>query len=145
VLYHEPAESVGLVACSWEKLDVRCCAEDLYISPWFRKAKAYVQQRCRQWAILSAKHGLLLPRQPVAPYELTLKVLPHAERVRWERRVHAQLVKAFGADAHFLVVAGAAYVKALRGLDHEVPFAGMGIGQQLAALNEALAGQEAIA
>jgi hypothetical protein len=136
---------VGLVACCSEKLDVRCHAEDLYISPWFRKARDYVKQRCGRWAILSAKHGLLLPQAPVAPYDATLKVMPRLERLRWERAVHGQLVRTFGEDAHFIVVAGAAYAKALRGLSHEIPFAGMGIGQQLAALNEALAAQEVLA
>ena len=50
-----------LVGCCEAKLPGRHRAADLYQSPLFRRGRAYAEAAGYEWAILSAKHGLLLP------------------------------------------------------------------------------------
>ena len=52
---------IYLVACVAAKLDRPAPARDLYTSPWFQKARAYVERQGGQWFVLSAKHGLIAP------------------------------------------------------------------------------------
>src|SRR3546814_7260194 len=63
---------VFLVACVAAKLDRPAPARDLYASPWFQKARAYVERQGGAWFILSAKHGLIAPETVIAPYDETL-------------------------------------------------------------------------
>lgn len=156
-------EVVALVACCGAKVEVGPCrAEDLYVSPLFLKSRAYVEQliarrACATWAILSARHGVLMPNAPVRPYDATLAAMTAEARRRWAKRTHGRLVELF-PDSTFLVFAGARYLDALachatcacakppRGhgpLEYAVPLARKGIGQQLAALDAALASKEA--
>lgn len=65
---------VFLVACVAAKLDRPAPARDLYASPWFQKARAYVERQGGAWFILSAKHGLIAPETVIAPYDETLGV-----------------------------------------------------------------------
>src|SRR3546814_2942975 len=63
---------VFLVACVAAKLDRPAPARDLYASPWFQKARAYVERQGGAWFILSAKHGLIAPETVIARYDETL-------------------------------------------------------------------------
>lgn len=58
-------------------------AKDLYISDWFVKARAYVEQAGDEWFILSAEYGLVSPETVIAPYERTLNTMGIAERRAW--------------------------------------------------------------
>lgn len=78
---------VFLVACVAKKLDRPAPARDLYISAWFRKARAYVERQGRQWFILSAKHGLIDPDDVISPYDESLVRMPASERLVWGTRV----------------------------------------------------------
>lgn len=48
-----------LVACVKAKATSPSQAANLYRSPWFRKARAYVEAQGAPWYILSALHGLV--------------------------------------------------------------------------------------
>ena len=129
---------VYLVSCVSKKRPQPAPARDLYLSPWFRKARAHVEARGGTWFILSAEHGLLLRDRVVAPYERTLNRMGVAERRAWAARVLEQL-DALHLDAQRVVIlAGQRYRAFLvpglhaRGLEIEVPMLGLGIGQQLA-------------
>lgn len=79
----DPAPSpspVFLVACVAAKLDRPAPARDLYASPWFQKARAYVERQGGAWFILSAKHGLTAPETVIAPYDETLGAMQAGER-----------------------------------------------------------------
>ena len=69
-----------LVSCVKTKLPTRSRAKDLYVSAWFRKARACVQSTGCRWGILSAEYGLLHPDEEIRPYEKTLNAMPVAER-----------------------------------------------------------------
>jgi hypothetical protein len=135
---HEKIETVGLIACCKEKQPFTCRAEDLYISPLFTKAKAYILPRVDTWAILSARHGLLFPNAKCDPYNTCLDELNALERKRWYRKVNKQL-RAYFPGSRFIVIAGALYRGCLEGLDVRVPLQNLGIGQQLRKLDEWIA------
>ncbi len=69
-----------LVSCVATKLTQVALAKDLYISDWFIKARRVVEMEGWRWFVLSAKHGLLDPEEPVAPYEKTLNTMSAEER-----------------------------------------------------------------
>jgi len=134
-----------LVSCVGMKAAQACAAADLYTSPWFRKARAYVEARGSSWAILSAEHGLVQPAAVVAPYNRTLNTMTAPERRSWAQRVAADLIPQLAGVDRVVFLAGSNYrehlVAALRSarpdLVIDVPMAGLGIGEQLHYLTEA--------
>lgn len=123
------SSKIGLVACCGQKLDGTFPAEQLYVSPLFRKSRTWVLQHCDQWFILSARYGLVVPSQLIETYDVTLNAMPAAERRAWAARVREELEPFAGAN--FVALAGERYCAALDGLRVERPLQGMGIGQQL--------------
>jgi hypothetical protein len=131
---------IGLVGCVKEKASGPCRAQDLYLSALFEGRRAYVKQRCDQWWILSAEHGLVHPEEILAPYDITLKHAGSATRRRWSQKVLTaidDLVLPRPGDV-FEIHAGAEYrefglVVGLldRACDVAVPTEGMPIGKQL--------------
>src|SRR3990170_2941760 len=109
---------VGLVSCCKTKLDHAAPAKDLYQSPLFRHAVRWLLQSNRVWegGILSAKHGLVLPDQVLAPYDLYLGKMRRAEQDRWEAKTRQQIIDQWGTDTIDLVLMGAPPRAALDGL-----------------------------
>lgn len=116
-----------LVSCASTKRSSASRAEDLYISPWFRAARAHV--RGEPWCILSARHGLIHPNQTIEPYEDSLNGRSRAQRREWAARVLRDVPVA----RRYVIWAGAAYAEFLAPtLNAELPLHGLGIGEQLA-------------
>lgn len=134
--------TITLVACVSKKLDRPAPAAELYVSPWFKKARRYAELTSDCWFILSALYGLVEPDRVIEPYEATLSKLNRYARVDWANGVYFHIqntVKEMEGTVVFL--AGYHYrvhlARLLRGLVVvETPLAGMGIGQQLAWFNE---------
>ena len=128
---------VFLVSCVGRKAEEPRPAEDLYTSPWFRKARAFVERRKAPWFILSAEYGLLHPDALVSPYERTLSRMGVGGRRAWAAGVWEQLRPIAGRADHIVFLAGRHYRDFLipyledAGMPYEVPMAGMSIGQQL--------------
>jgi hypothetical protein len=126
-----------LVSCVSEKLDRDVRAEELYVSPWFRKARAYVNAINAPWRILSAKHGLLRPDAIVGPYEATLNTMAIAPRRAWAERVLRDLEPLVAAGDTVVVIAGARYREFLVptlarwSVRVDIPLEGLRIGEQL--------------
>lgn len=124
-----------LVACVASKLDHPAEARELYRSPWFKKARAYVEAIGAPWAILSAKHGIINPAKVIAPYDETLNAMTRAERLAWGEPIARGLV-AHGAPV--VMLAGRQYRDAITdtapapGLVVSAPMVGLGIGEQMA-------------
>jgi hypothetical protein len=137
----ESGADLYLVSCVSRKLDVAAKAKDLYISPWFKKARTFVESTGSPWRILSAKHHLVDPNSTIEPYELTLK--GKDSRRRWADLVLADLRPLAESHKRFVILAGKAYREILiadlrdLGIDIEMPMEGLGIGQQLRWLGEA--------
>ena len=130
-------ETVYLVSCVKEKRATRSPAKDLYTSPWFRKAREYVERQGRPWLILSVRHGVLEPDAMIRPYDRALEDMPRAERGAWADKVLAQLAQRLEAGDTLVVLAGRLYRAVIepelreRGGDVQVPLAGMRIGEQM--------------
>lgn len=128
---------VGLVSCVSRKRLRADEARNLYYSPLFVKARNYVENRCDQWYILSAKYGLVTPTQVIKPYEETLSQKPRVERERWAKRVWGNLHSRLRSGDRVIIVAGQLYREFLvqkiieYGCTVEVPMEGLGIGRQL--------------
>lgn len=130
---------VGLVGCVKQKLDCAAPAADLYISPLFRGRRAYVEQSCGRWLIISALHGVVRPEAVIEPYDVTLIKAPRSERRAWADRVLRQLDSELGSwvGRTLEIHAGAEYVDyglaaglRERGAKVERPARGLKLGEQ---------------
>lgn len=125
--------TIGLVACGKGKTGHPAPAAALYKGAHFRKASAYCRDHYGRWAILSAKHGLLLPETVIEPYDFSLRHLTAVERRAWADRVLAQFAALGLADPTVFLHAGDRYAEHLEGPLHAArPLRGLGIGRQLA-------------
>lgn len=134
---------VTLVSCVSRKLPVAAQARELYVSDWFKKARAYAEKTGDGWFILSAFYGLLAPDRVIEPYERTLNGQREKERRAWAARVAADLRRSVPPGSRLIILAGELYRRELIPLlnqDYriEVPMRGLGIGQQLSFLKKAV-------
>ena len=109
---------IGLIACCKTKLDHSAPARDLYCSPLFRASRDWISVpgRVNAWAILSARHGLVMPDTVLDPYEQCLADMATEERAAWAASTRQQIVNTFGNDPIFLTILGEHYRAATRGL-----------------------------
>ena len=134
-----------LISCVAAKTSTPSPARALYTSPWFRKARAWVEGQGAEYRILSAEHGLVDPDAVVAPYERTLNKMRVADRRAWAERVLGQLDALDLRGRQVIFLAGKRYREFLspalqgQGVVVSVPMVGLGIGKQLAWLNGRLA------
>lgn len=134
--------TIAFVACVGKKCDGTAPARSLYISAWFVKARLFAERMADDWYILSARHGLVAPDQEIAPYEQTLNTMQRHERLRWAAKVWRAIVVVADEDDRLIFLAGQRYrelvAPVLAGLGYtvEVPMLGLGIGQQLAWLDQ---------
>lgn len=127
-------KSITLISCTNAKRDREAPARMLYDeSTYFCKMRAWAQSRDDAWYILSAKHGLVHPDEPIAPYDETGLSLNQSETV-------AETLSDRGVSRVY-ICAGAAYLAplepALEAYDIDVinPFAGLQIGERMAELD----------
>ncbi len=131
-----------LVSCVSLKRPGSSPARDLYVSPWFRKARSCIEALGCPWYILSAKYGLLDPSATIAPYDETLKAMRGDQRRTWARGVIHDLDPRLPGVHLVTLFAGMVYREFLlpelrgRGLELHVPMQGMRIGQQLSWLSQ---------
>ncbi|MCL8024895.1 DUF6884 domain-containing protein [Nocardioides bruguierae] len=110
-----------LVSCAKTKAESPSAARDLYVSPRFRKARAYAEAADVPWFILSAEHGLVGPQEWLAPYERYLPDTPAAYRAAWGAWVAARLELLAGPlrGTSVEIHAGEAYVQPLTAPLHQ--------------------------
>jgi hypothetical protein len=131
------SERVALVSCVKTKSNLILPAKQLYISDWFKKARALVERNGTEWFILSAEHGLLDPDEKIGPYERTLKTMGVAEKRAWAARVAAQMGTKLAVADEVIVLAGMDYRAYLmpylrsRFASVVVPMEGLTSGRQL--------------
>ena len=132
-----------LVSCVNKKAPTPRKAKDLYDSPWFGKAKTYVESTKQRWFILSAKYGLVEPNCEIDPYDRSLNSMPIEERKEWAEDVSNELRLHIADIDTIYILAGQRYreflVPKLRDYDDVnicVPMEGLRIGEQLRWLDE---------
>lgn len=128
---------IGLISCVSTKRRTASPASELYISPLFLKAKHYAQDRLDKYFILSAKYGLLRPKDKIEPYDLTLNSMSKSEREKWADEVFNKLIKVTSKSDQIVFLAGEKYREILqsklelRGYQTASPLNRMSIGEQL--------------
>jgi hypothetical protein len=135
---------VYLVACVAVKQNHPAPARELYISPWFQKARAYTERHAQRWYILSAGYGLLDPSTVISPYNTTLNNMGVAQRELWANQVFHELIKVTDPQQDKLIfLAGQKYREPLAtwlanegGYQIEVPMQSLTIGKQLQWLSD---------
>ena len=134
-------KKIVLLSCGKKKRTRRAKAGDMYVGPLFTKSLDYAKQKLSpdKIFILSAKHGLLGLGDEIEPYDKTLNNMGERERCQWASKVLKQLQSRTNLDSdHFTFLAGNNYRNSL--LPHikhySIPMKGLGIGQQLAWLDE---------
>jgi hypothetical protein len=142
-------KTLYLVSCAKLKQLGTHPAEELYVSPLFKKSVAWVKRQLQaedQWLILSAKHGALYPDEPIEAYEQSLEAMTQYERQEWANLVVSACLFDFcgwGQYKRVVFLAGALCQVPLRvalsnsfdDLTIEDPLSGMEIGQRLQWLN----------
>lgn len=126
---------VGLIPCCKEKAPTGRAAASLYRSQFFRMAMRYVQRECDAWAILSGKHGLVMPWQRVEPYDLNLNDQDAAYVRAWARRTGHHIRRRW-PNATFVVLAKREYLTAVEGLRTVHPLRGLSALRSLTRLSE---------
>ncbi|MFQ6047949.1 MAG: DUF6884 domain-containing protein [Phycisphaerae bacterium] len=128
---------ICLVSCVSKKKVGRHLARDIYDSPWFKKARAFAEQHCDAWFILSAQHGLLRPDAVIEHYDKSLNRMSSHERRRWAARVLKSLYRILNREDCVLILAGKRYREFLlpeiakRCARVTVPMERMRVGEQL--------------
>lgn len=136
-------ERIFLISCVSGKREYPSPAAEMYVSPWFRKARDLVQKSGQPWFILSAEHGLLAPEMSIAPYNRTLNRMPAAERRAWAEKVKAQMPETLPEADEVVLLAGLRYREHLmaaltaRFRKVRIPMLGLSIGRQLQWLSHA--------
>lgn len=138
-----PSADLCLVSCVAKKLPRSAPAKDLYTSPWFQKARAFVEAQDWRWFILSAKYGLVHSERMIEPYDKKLK--PGAdERRGWANGCLDALGPHLTGVESVVFLAGKMYREFLvpvlsgRGIKVHVPMEGLRNGEQLAWFNRQL-------
>lgn len=143
-------KTVVLVGCGKLKLGRAVPAKDLYIGPLFKKARAYAERTGDEWAVLSAKHFLVMPDEVIGPYERTLGKLDRDHLKQWIWNTNwfiRSRWETWKNPVRFICLAGKDYAQAFNSpllpkdawIGAEFPLDGFGIGQRLAFLAKATA------
>lgn len=143
-------KTIVLIGCGKTKLDHAAPAKDLYTGPLFRKARAWAERVGDEWAILSAKHHLVMPDQVIEPYDLCLEDLKPDYYRQWLTIANFEIVQRWPGQKsmvrgyvhlsgeRFICLAGALYAAAFKGPTEfkvETPLQGMGVGKRLGFLS----------
>ncbi len=128
-------KTIVLISCGAKKAEKETKAEDLYISPLFKKSLVYAKTLTTtdNIYILSAKHHLLPLDKVIAPYDVSLQkdITKKEDRTKWGKKVIEELKKVadIGKDK-FIVLAGKNYVAPIENSlsNLELPLKGKGIG-----------------
>ena len=137
-------KTIILISCAAKKAKEKSKAEDLYISPLFKKSLAYAKTLTTtdNIYILSAKHHLLPLDKVIAPYDVSLKkdITKEEDRLKWGEKVIEELKKVADIEKDkFIILAGKDYVKPIKDrlVNVELPFDGVrGNGEMLQRLNK---------
>ncbi|MDE3042579.1 MAG: hypothetical protein KGJ82_18685 [Nitrospirota bacterium] len=88
-------------------------AKDAYVSPYFKKNRAYAERFADQWVILSAKYGFLEPDTRIQNYNVTfLNSASNPISIRDLKR-QVQQMKLYGFGDIF-VIGGSDYAAVIR-------------------------------
>lgn len=79
-------QTAAVIACSSSKAEHKCAASELYTGQLFKSAIQYCESHGIEFAILSAKHGLIMPWDEIEPYDVSLCHFSFPEKFALVRR-----------------------------------------------------------
>lgn len=129
-------KTVVFVGCGKAKLDRKAKAKDLYTSTLFKKCRAYAERVGDEWAILSAKHWLVMPDTVIEPYDLCLEDFDRGQLQGWIYGVQHDIVTTWSSETtKYVCLGGALYSLAFTGyprhLQVDLPMCHLGMGERL--------------
>lgn len=132
---------IALVGCVKLKTNHRAPAEQLYISPLFKKTIRFIKsQKYDDWFILSAKYGLIEKDKIIDPYELTLNNFSKLNLKKWSEIIFEEIKEK--KLNHLSFFCGSKYhneflLNLLRQdkIDFNLPLFGLTLGQRLSFFN----------
>lgn len=137
------ARSICLISCSASKLDRAAPSGEIYTGQLFRASRSWADRNGLEFAILSAKHGLLMPFEVIEPYDFRMPNNKQAKK-KWAYTVLSQIQIKFPFPdtnkTELIFLAGNDYREHLAMMCSENGYkviellAGMGIGKQLKSL-----------
>lgn len=125
-----------IVGCSAKKHTDSAPAEQFYQGQLFQAAVKYCKTNGREWNILSAKQGLVLPHWRIHPYDLKISELTEAERYYLITRVRFALNSRVSFRDTLELLCGRDYCAVIEEAaagrwQISRPMQGLGIGYQL--------------
>ncbi len=93
---------VGVIPCTLQKYATGMTARTLYRGGIFSIMLRHAAQRCAAVVIMSAKHGLVLPDDPIRYYDTSLPNLDAEQREDLKARIAIASPFHFTADARIL-------------------------------------------
>lgn len=132
-----------LISCCGEKLEGEHRAEDLYQSQLFKASVAWAKANGKEWAILSAKYGLVWPDEVIESYDVVLSApksrSPHLKPIYYKNVIKKiRDYKNRVSCPKIAVLAGKHYLEPFQYEPNtSFPLAGKGIGQRLQFLKKA--------
>ena len=130
-------DTLVLVGCGDAKADEPKPAKELYTSVYFDFKRQYAEQYGDEWAVLSAKFGLLDPEVEIEPYDLTIEDVDAGE---WNLSVLRDLPDV--NETEVVLLAGPDYVDELQddlsmyGAEVSLPTEGKKIGKRVKWLSQ---------
>lgn len=132
-------KTVVFVACSKAKRAARdqgFPAKDLYTSTLFKKCREYAERVGDEWAILSAKHWLVLPDTVLEPYDVCLEDYSREQLQGWIHGTQHDIVSHWPSETtKYVCLGGSLYSLAFTGyprhLQVELPMCHLGMGERL--------------
>lgn len=128
-------KNIVLISCVSKKLDRKSTAENIYISPLFKKNLNYAKSlKPNEIYILSAEYGLLKLTDEIEPYDKTLNNMRSNEIKEWSKKVINKLNSLTDLkNDKFTFLAGEKYRKFLipELTNIKIPTKGLKIGKQL--------------
>lgn len=129
-------KTVVFVGCGKSKLSHAAPAKDLYTSTLFKKCRAFAERYGDEWAILSAKHWLVLPDTVVEPYDVCLENFDRSQLQGWIHGTQHDIVTTWDPETtRYICLGGALYSLAFTGyprhLQVELPMCHLGLGERL--------------
>ena len=135
---------IALIGCGKKKSSQTCYAQDMYQGLLFKTKRMYCESRGIPFYIISAKYGLLRPRQVISPYDTTLKRFTPEHRIEWGKKVVSQMeAQGIRRGSRILALAGKEYLEYIR-TQYEVvnPLKNLGLFKQVSFLQELIKGKK---
>ncbi len=132
---------IYLISCVKQKKTGQHIANELYISPLFKKMLIHARNNGDKYYILSAKYGLLDAHMKISEYEESLNSKKEIEKKEWADNVFEDIKQNISTNDDIFILGGKNYYYYLEqhllnnNYNVSIPMKGLSIGRMLQWLN----------